>query len=119
MVWSVNLPPEHSTSPFSVSGQGVRVAVRLTPKAAQDRIDGVASDAAGAFFLKVAVTAVPEDGKANAALIKLLSKEWKVAKTTVMIVSGHTDRRKTLLLDGDPATLSPRLEQWISRYQKS
>jgi len=80
---------------------GVRLAVRLTPKAARDRIDGIVADSDGVTALKVGVTAVPEDGKANAALIRLLAKSWKLAKTDISLISGATDRRKLLLLAGD------------------
>ncbi|MEO5374393.1 MAG: DUF167 family protein [Alphaproteobacteria bacterium] len=90
------------------------MAVRLTPRAAADRIVGVAMEADGTRVLKVAVTAVPEDGKANAALIKLLAKEWKLAKTTVSIAGGATDRRKTLRVEGDTDPLMRRLQEWIT-----
>ena len=53
------------------------LAVRLTPKASADRLQAIAQDAQGARHLKIQVTAVPEDGKANKALIKLLSKALK------------------------------------------
>lgn len=103
-----------SPSPVAPVADGVRVAVRLTPKAARDRIDGLAADAEGAVALKVSVTAVPEDGKANAALIKLLSKEWRVPKSAITLVQGATDRRKLLHIGGDPSELAARLDQWMA-----
>jgi uncharacterized protein (TIGR00251 family) len=103
-------------SPFAVVPQGLRVALRLTPKASRDAIQGVAPDADGAGILKVQVTAVPEDGKANAALIKLLSKAWKIPKTGMDIVQGATDRRKVLLISGDGAELLRRLDQWMANH---
>ncbi len=99
-----------------MAADGLRVAVRLTPKAARERIDGVAAEAGGGCVLKVAVTAVPEDGKANAALVKLLSKQWKVPKSAIAITAGATDRRKTLLVSGDGEALRHRLEQWIKDH---
>lgn len=89
--------------------------MRLTPKAARDRVAGLAAEADGGVVLKVAVTAVPENGKANAALIKLLAKEWKLAKTTITVVAGATDRRKTLLVAGDPDRLMTLLQDWMAR----
>lgn len=80
---------------------GVRVAVRLTPKASRDGVQGFAEEAGGGAVLKCSVTAVPENGKANTALIRLLSKAWKVPKTSMEIVAGATDRRKTVLIRGD------------------
>jgi len=103
-------------SPFTEASHGLRVAVRLTPKASRDRILGVVAEADGSGVLKVQVTAVPEDGKANAALIKLLSKEWKVPKTDMAIILGATDRRKVVLVSGDAAPLRQRLEQWMANY---
>ncbi|CAA7626989.1 DUF167 family protein [Magnetospirillum sp. SS-4] len=103
-------------SPFAVVAQGLRVAVRLTPKASRDAIQAAAADADGAGVLRVQVTAVPEDGKANAALIKLLSKAWKLPKSTIGIVQGATDRRKVLLISGDGADLLRRLDQWMANH---
>ncbi len=100
--------------PFVVLDGGVKVAVRLTPKASRDRIEGVAAAADGGAVLKVSVTAVPEDGKANAALIKLLAKEWRLPKSAIDIVQGATDRRKVLVITGDADQLRQRLEQWTA-----
>lgn len=93
------------------------MALRLTPKASRDRIDGLAEEAGGGRVLKAAVTAVPENGKANAALIALLAKAWKVPRTSIAVIAGATDRRKTLLISGDAAALRSRLEQWIKDHE--
>lgn len=102
-------------SPVAPANGGVRVQLRLTPKASRDRIDGLAAEADGGTILKVSVTTVPEDGKANAALIKLLSKEWRVPKSAIEVVQGATDRRKVLHITGDPGELLARLEQWMAK----
>lgn len=99
----------------TAAADGVRVRIRLTPKAARDRIDGIAAEADGSRQLKVSVTTVPEDGKANAALIKLLSKEWRVPKSTITVVLGATDRRKVLHITGEPGDLLARLDQWMAK----
>lgn len=101
--------------PFAPAAGGLRVAIRLTPKASRDRVEGTQPDADGGVALKVSVTAVPEDGKANAALIKLLSKEWRVPKSSIDIVQGATDRRKVLLISGDPDELGSRLNEWMAK----
>ena len=93
-----------------------RGELRHTPKAARDRVDGLAAEADGGTVLKVSVTAVPEDGKANAALIKLLSKEWRLPKSTMEIVQGATDRRKVLLITGEPGDILARLDQWMATH---
>jgi len=84
----------------------IRLAVKVTPKASADRIQGWAEDEAGERVLKIAVTAVPEDGKANKAVIALLAKRLKLPKSAITIASGETARRKTLLIDGDPGLLA-------------
>ncbi len=96
-----------------MTADGVRVSVRLTPKARRNRIDGPAAEAGGGAVLKVSVTAAPEGGKANAALIKLLAKEWGLPKTSLSITRGAADRRKTLLIRGEPRALRARLAAWL------
>lgn len=83
--------------------------MRLTPKARAERIEGLAEDGDGRWRLKVAVTAPPEDGKANAALIALLSKRLKVGKTSFELEAGATSRQKTLLIAGDADALSQKI----------
>ncbi|WP_081944347.1 DUF167 family protein [Thalassospira australica] len=94
---------------------GVRLFVRLTPKASRNAIGDVMVDANGQEYLKASVTVVPENGKANQALIKLLAKAAKCPKSSVRIVSGQTDRSKTLLIDGDPDALMAKLSQLTGR----
>ena len=55
------------------------------------------------------VTAVAEDGKANAAVVKLLAKAWKLPKTSISLVSGATGRRKLLQIAGDPDVLTAKI----------
>jgi hypothetical protein len=81
----------------------------LTPRAAADRLGGVRAEADGGVALKAAVTAPPEDGKANAALVALLAKAWRVPKSVISVVAGASDRRKTLLVEGDPVLLLERM----------
>ena len=94
-----------SALPFEPVSGGVRIHIRLQPRARREGIEGVVADAEGRAHLRVAVTAPPEEGKANAALIALLGKAWKLPKSAFEIVGGATDRRKTLLLRGDSASL--------------
>jgi len=103
-VTNVARPGSSGAGPADIASDGVRVTVRLTPKAARNRIEGVADTADGSLVLKVSVTAVPEKGKANAALLKLLAEALRVPKSSLSIVAGATDRRKVVLVGGaDPA----------------
>lgn len=84
---------------------GARLFVRVTPRAARPGLQGIARDADGRARLKVGVSAPPEGGKANAALIALLAKAWRLPKSALSLTAGATDRRKTLHLDADPETV--------------
>lgn len=96
--------------PFRAIADGVTVAVRLTPKASETAIRGIGWDTDGVARIKAAVTTVPEDGKANAALLKLLAKTWKLPKTSLSIASGATSRNKVVHIAGQPDDLSRLLE---------
>lgn len=101
--------------PISAAGGGVKLAVRLTPKASRNKVEGLAADADGGVALKVSVTAVPENGKANAALIQLLAKSWKLPKSSLEIIQGATDRRKLLFIAGDSAQLLEQIGRLLPR----
>ncbi|TWA86218.1 hypothetical protein FBZ83_1026 [Azospirillum brasilense] len=96
-------------APFEAVADGVRLALRVTPKASRNAIAGLAATASGGTALKVTVTAVPENGKANEAVVKLLAKAWKLPKTSLTVVAGATDRNKIVHVAGDPADLMRRL----------
>ncbi|MBB4443129.1 MULTISPECIES: DUF167 domain-containing protein [Rhizobium] len=96
--------------PWSLFDDHLRLAVRLTPNGGRDAFDGVEADAAGEAFLKARVTAVPEKGKANKALILLIAKSLRIPKSSVSLVSGETARKKILRIDGDPEDLVKKLE---------
>lgn len=99
--------------PFRQHERGCLLDIRLSPGASKDGFEGFFTDADGVCRLKVRVTAVPEKGKANAALVKLLSKSIKYAKGNFEILAGKQDRNKTLLIEGAPEEISRRLEDWI------
>lgn len=98
--------------------QGIRLKIRLSPKAKREGFEGIIADAGGDERIKVAVNAPPVDGKANKALIAFLSKKWHLPKSAFDIVSGLTDRNKTLLIkdDGD---LINRIQQELHSCLKS
>jgi uncharacterized protein YggU (UPF0235/DUF167 family) len=64
----------------------------------------------GSAVLRVRVKAVPDKGKANAAVIAVLAKALDVPKSAVTLISGETARLKTVEIEGDPAALAARLE---------
>jgi uncharacterized protein len=88
---------------------GLRLAIRLSPRAKADRLDGVLVGAGGNRMLAAAVTAPPEDGRANAALLRLLAQTLSVPRRDMSIVAGAGSRRKTVHIAGDPQRLFDRL----------
>lgn len=101
--------------PFVPILGGLRVSVRLTPRARAERIDGIAVDADGKPVLKAAVTAPPEKGRANAALLALLAKEWRLPKSSLTVAAGASGRRKQVAVAGDPKELMKRLTEWAGK----
>jgi hypothetical protein len=75
-----------------VAPGGVRITVRLKSAAGRDRIEGIANGLGGDAALQVSVTAPPESGKANAALIGLLAKAWHLPKSAMRVASGARAR---------------------------
>ncbi|MDM9627325.1 DUF167 domain-containing protein [Rhizobium sp. S152] len=99
--------------PFSAFANHVTLAVRLTPNGGRDAIDGIEHDADGKAHVKARVTAVPEKGKANKALIALLAKALGVAKSSVSLVSGDTARKKILRIDAEPEDVIRKLNDLL------
>ena len=100
--------------PFRISPDGVRVRLKVTPKAKRNQFGGLLDEPDGGKALKVQVTAAPESGKANEAVIALLAKEWGVAKSAISVVSGATDRRKLVEIRGPSQDLLVRLQGWLA-----
>lgn len=98
-----------AATPYGVTEAGLVLALRVTPNAGCDRIEGVERRADGSAVLRLRVKAVPDKGKANAAVIALLGKALGVPKRAVSLVSGETARLKTVQIAGDPSVLVERL----------
>ena len=103
------------TSPYRLAHDHLLLVVRLTPNGGRDALDGVETTADGQTHLKARVTAVPEKGKANKALIALLSKALKVPKTSISLISGDTARQKILRIEGDPEDIFMRFESVVPK----
>ena len=97
---------------FAPVPRGVRARLRVTPKAVRNGIEGPRTEAGGRVALVVRVTAAPERGKANAAVIKLLAQAWGVPRSSIDITAGTTDRCKTVRIAGDSEALLRRLRDW-------
>lgn len=69
---------------------GSAIEIRVTPKASRNRIER------GSDGVRIYVTTVPENGKANAAVLKLLAKALGVPKSRLTITRGQQSRDKTI-----------------------
>ena len=83
----------------------VVVAVRVTPRASRDAIEGV--DEAGE--IRVRVTAAPAEGAATKAVLRLMAKTLGLRRGAVVLVAGASSRHKRLRIEGvDAAVLRSR-----------
>lgn len=101
--------PAAGNRPWTRLPHGLRLTVRLTPRADRDAIEGIAELADGRAVLKARVRAVPEKGRANKALVALLAKTAKLPRSDIVLESGDTQRVKIFRLEGDPGSLEDRL----------
>jgi len=117
MVW--NVTSEHevefvtTASPLTLAAEGIRLKIRVKPGSSRQAVLGLTMLPGGEPAVSIAVSAPPEDGKANAAVAALLSKAWGVPKTSIRVRVGASGRSKILEIDGDPAILGPRLGLWL------
>lgn len=74
---------------------GVRISVRLQPRAAKNQIVGFQEG-----VLKIKVTAPPVDGEANQVLINYLARLLSIPKSACRIVTGEKSRNKTVEIQG-------------------
>ena len=72
----------------------------------------------GGVELAVKVTAVPENGKANDALLRLLAKWLKLPVSSLQLVAGATDRHKQILIGGDAVALEATLRAALSSFKE-
>jgi uncharacterized protein (TIGR00251 family) len=85
--------------------EGGRIRLRVKPGGREDRVLGELGGA-----LKVEVTAPPERGKANAAVVRLVSAQLGVGRSQVTVVSGAGSQNKVVEITGvSAAELAERL----------
>jgi hypothetical protein len=83
----------------------MKLNIKVVPKASKNAIAGWLGEE-----LKITVTAAPEKGKANQAVIELLAEALSLPKSSITIVAGHASARKTVDVAGiDAQALKERL----------
>lgn len=84
------------------------IELRVQPRARRTALE---VDKTGT--LKAAVTAPPEDGKANAAVVDLLAQQWHLPKSAFDVRRGAAARGKTIGVAGESAVLARRIGEWM------
>ena len=86
--------------------KGTRIDVTVQPRASRDSFEMIDGER-----LRVRVTAPPEGGKANAAVVAVLSSRLGLPKSRIAVVRGHTARHKVVFVEGlERRALLGRLE---------
>jgi uncharacterized protein YggU (UPF0235/DUF167 family) len=100
--------------PFKPTQGGIRLAVRLTPRASRNGLDGVVNGVDGCPALQLRVAAPPVEGAANEALVAYVASALQLRKSAVRIASGERSRLKILDLSGDADAIAARIVAWIA-----
>jgi len=95
--------------PIKICDDKVCLQIKVTPKASTNRIGKILNNS-----LKIYVTAAPESGQANKAVVELLANELKIAKNCLFITQGLTGQNKIVSLTGDKDVIMKKLQIIIS-----
>jgi uncharacterized protein YggU (UPF0235/DUF167 family) len=106
-----------SDGPLFHTRTGLRLLIRLSPRAKADRLNGVVAAPGGGSVLAAMVKAAPEGGRANEALLRLLARAWRLSRRDLSIAGGSASRNKTVNIAGDPQRLFDRLAALIALDQ--
>lgn len=95
------------------AAQNLLLRVRVTPKSSSNAVEGLARASDGAMSLQVRVTAQPDKGKANKAVIQTLARDLGLAKSQLTIASGATSRQKTVRIVGEKQMVLSALQEYL------
>ena len=85
------------------------IELRVQPRARRTTLEPVAG------MLRACVTAPPEDGKANKAVIDLLAREWRLPRSVFEVARGAGARDKVLGISGEPDAIAERIARWLGQ----
>jgi uncharacterized protein YggU (UPF0235/DUF167 family) len=97
--------------PWTETNDGLVLVVRLTPRGGRDAIDGIETLADGRCVLKARVRVTVSEGEANAALIRLLARELRIASRYIALIAGAMARIKRLKIAGGSSSLMASFEK--------
>ena len=99
--------------PLKAHAKGACLHVKLTPKSSRNALTSLRSGPDNQQHIALRVTAVPEKGKANATMLKLLAKLTGHLLRSLVIQSGHTSRDKVVLVRGETEVIMTSLKNWL------
>lgn len=108
--------PRPAGQPWRAGAGCVIVRVRITPKSARDAVEGLEDTAEGPA-LKARVRAVPAEGEANAALLKLIARWLGVPKAALRLAQGGKSRVKSVEIAGNPGEIEARLAERLAAFK--
>jgi len=89
--------------------RGLYLNIHAQPGARRAQLRGLHGDA-----VKIAIGEAAQDGKANQAIVRLITKSLGLSASGVEITSGMSARRKRVLLRGEPARLKQKILDWLN-----
>jgi hypothetical protein len=85
---------------FKRTNAGIDLFIRLTPRAGSDTIGTVETTPDGRLHLAARVRALPDKGKANQAIERLVAEWLGLPRSSISVVAGATQRLKTISIAG-------------------
>ena len=111
--WRLRSVSKKVTNPFYAVDDKIRLFLRASPGASKDEVSGLWRGAEDELRLAVKVSAPPDKGKANEAIVKLLSHALDLPKSAFSVTAGETARLKTIDIKGDGVAIAVKLERLI------
>lgn len=99
--------------PLREMGSATEIRVKVTPRAGRDEIAGIVAGAEGTAWLAVRLRSAPTDGRANAALLRLMAETLTVPASKIAVVAGAAARWKRLRIESDPGEVASRLARLL------
>jgi uncharacterized protein (TIGR00251 family) len=91
------------------TNEGIVISLKISPNSKKNEIISNENE------IKVKITAQPIDGKANKCLIEFLSKNFKIPKTSIVILKGETSKEKTILFKTQDMDKLIKLKETFSK----
>ena len=92
-------------------GSFFRIRIRVTPRGGRDAVDGTDILSDGSHVLKIRTSALPQDGEANDAVRKILSKSLDLPVSRIILETGTTSRIKIFKIDDPLSALDTKLHK--------